>query len=68
MTINKDQLHARYQKYSHAKTLEDFQHNLSIVHERMINACNRVSRDPSTVQLLPVSKTFDEPIFKPVPL
>lgn len=60
MACNKDPLHGIHQQYAHAKTVADFQHNLSAVHERMINACKRVNRDPSTVQLLPVSKTFDE--------
>lgn len=50
-------LHGRYPK---AATVEDLRRNLAGVQARMISACVRVGRDPTSVRLLPVSKTIDE--------
>ncbi len=41
-------------------TVEDIRSNLTKVYSRIIAACQRVNRDPSSVTLLPVSKTVDE--------
>lgn len=46
--------------YTTATTLDDLRHNLDAVRARMDAACVRVGRDPSSVRLLPVSKTVDE--------
>ena len=46
--------------YPKAETIEDFRRNLVSINERIIAACKRVDRDPSSVRLLPVSKTVDE--------
>ncbi|MBD2796400.1 YggS family pyridoxal phosphate-dependent enzyme [Xenorhabdus sp. 18] len=43
--------------YPSATTLDDFKFNLSSVKQRILEACQRVDRNPSTVRLLPVSKT-----------
>ena len=52
--------HDRHGRYPHAGSVEDFRHNLAQVRQRMAEACHRQGRDPETVRLLPVSKTFDE--------
>lgn len=43
-----------------ATTVADFRRNLDAVHARIAAACARAGRDPSSVRLLPVSKTVDE--------
>lgn len=53
-------LHERHGRYPQASSVEDFRRNLAAVHQRIANACRRVGRDPASVRLLPVSKTFDE--------
>lgn len=52
--------HDKHGTYPQAITVEDFQRNLAAVHARIAAACQRVGRDPSTVRLLPVSKTKPE--------
>lgn len=52
-------LHADHGRYPQAVSVEDFRRNLAAVQQRIIDACHRVGRDPATVRLLPVSKTFD---------
>jgi pyridoxal phosphate enzyme (YggS family) len=52
--------HALHGHYSTANTVEDFKHNLAAIHQRMNAACQRAGRDPSSVRLLPVSKTVPE--------
>ncbi len=46
--------------YPQANTVDDFKRNLAAVRQRIVQACQRVGRDPATVRLLPVSKTIDE--------
>ncbi|QKD99533.1 YggS family pyridoxal phosphate-dependent enzyme [Xylella taiwanensis] len=41
-------------------TVDDIRHNLNKVYGRIVSACQRVGRDPSSVRLLPVSKSADE--------
>lgn len=53
-------LHERHGRYPQATSVEDFRRNLAAVQQRIANACQRVGRDPASVRLLPVSKTFDE--------
>lgn len=53
-------LHERHGRYPQANTVEDFRRNLTAVQQRIADACLRVGRDPASVRLLPVSKTFDE--------
>lgn len=53
-------LHARHGRYPQATSVEDFRRNLAAVQQRIASACARVGRDPASVRLLPVSKTFDE--------
>lgn len=43
-----------------ARTADDIAQNLAAVTARIGAACRRVGRDPSTVRLLPVSKTVEE--------
>ena len=43
-----------------ARTAEDIARNLETVRSRIAVACRRVGRDPSSVRLLPVSKTVEE--------
>lgn len=38
MIIAENQLHGMREKYSHTKTLADFQRNISIIHERINSA------------------------------
>lgn len=52
--------HDRHGRYPRADTVDDFRHNLAVVRERIASACLRVGREPASVRLLPVSKTFDE--------
>lgn len=53
-------LHERHGRYPQANSVEDFRRNLAAVQQRIAQACQRVGRDPASVRLLPVSKTFDE--------
>jgi len=53
--------HEQHGRYPKARTREDFQQNLAVVHDRIADACRRVGRTPASVRLLPVSKTIDEP-------
>ena len=46
--------------YPHAGTIADFEHNLAAVRDRIAVACRISGRDPTSVRLLPVSKTVDE--------
>lgn len=46
--------------YRTASSLAEIQANLADVQQRILTACMRAGRDPSTVRLLPVSKTVDE--------
>lgn len=52
--------HDRHGRYPQAQNVEDFQRNLAAVQARIAAACKRVGREPASVRLLPVSKTFDE--------
>ncbi|WP_334107679.1 YggS family pyridoxal phosphate-dependent enzyme [Methylobacillus sp.] len=52
--------HQHAPSYPQALTAADLQHNLATVHKRIAAACQRTGRDPSSVRLLPVSKTVDE--------
>lgn len=45
---------------AHAQTLQDFQHNLASVRERIAEAERAAGREPGSVRLLPVSKTVPE--------
>lgn len=53
-------MHDMHDRWPQASSVDDFRHNLAAVHARIQAACQRVGRDPSTVQLLPVSKTKPE--------
>ena len=53
-------LHQGHGRYPQANSVEDFRRNLAAVQQRIANACQRVGRDPASVRLLPVSKTFDQ--------
>ena len=52
--------HDQHDRYPQATTVEDFRHNLAAIRARIDAACQRAGRDPSTVRLLPVSKTKPE--------
>ncbi|MDD2991030.1 MAG: YggS family pyridoxal phosphate-dependent enzyme [Zoogloea sp.] len=52
--------HDQHGRYPQAVTVADFRRNLTNVRERIDTACRRAGRDPASVRLLPVSKTFDE--------
>lgn len=58
--LNTPTRHDQHGLYPKAKSVEDFTHNLSTVQSRIRSACLSVERDPSSVRLLPVSKTIDE--------
>ena len=49
--------HDQHGRYPEATTVEDFRRNLAAVQARIAAACRRAGRDPSSVRLLPVSKT-----------
>lgn len=53
-------LHDQHGRWPQAESVEDFRHNLTAVHSRIAAACERVGRDPTSVRLLPVSKTKPE--------
>ena len=46
--------------YATANTVEEFRQHLANVHAHMAAACKKAGRDPSSVRLLPVSKTVPE--------
>lgn len=46
--------------FPEARTVEDIARNLAAVKARIAAACERVDRAPSSVRLLPVSKTVEE--------
>ncbi|VUS76688.1 YggS family pyridoxal phosphate-dependent enzyme [Klebsiella spallanzanii] len=52
--------HGMHNRWPRAESIEDFRENLHAVQRRIHEACQRSQRDPSTVRLLPVSKTMDE--------
>lgn len=52
--------HHQHGQYPRARSVEDFQLNLSSVRSRIDAACIRAGRSPSEVRLLPVSKTVEE--------
>ena len=52
--------HDMHNRWPRAQSVEDFRKNLQAVQRRIHEACQRSHRDPSTVRLLPVSKTLDE--------
>jgi pyridoxal phosphate enzyme (YggS family) len=52
--------HDQHGRYAEATTAADFRRNLATVHTRIAAACRRVGRDPTSVRLLPVSKTKPE--------
>jgi len=47
----------QHNRWPEAETVEMFRANLAAVNARIAAACARVGRDPSSVRLLPVSKT-----------
>lgn len=46
--------------YTTATTVDEFRQHLADIHARIAAACAKVGRDPSSVRLLPVSKTVPE--------
>lgn len=52
--------HDRHGLYPQAESVADFQRHLATVYARISGACERVGRNPTSVRLLPVSKTMDE--------
>lgn len=56
--------HSRHNRYPQALSVEDFRHNLATVETRIAAACIRSGRDPSSVRLLPVSKTKPESVLR----
>ncbi|WP_299531623.1 YggS family pyridoxal phosphate-dependent enzyme [uncultured Herbaspirillum sp.] len=52
--------HDKHGQWPQASSVEDFRRNLAVTHARMAAACHRVGRDPTSVRLLPVSKTKSE--------
>lgn len=52
--------HDQHGRWPQAESVEDFRHNLAVVHARIAAACQRAGRDPASVRLLPVSKTKPE--------
>ena len=46
--------------YPQARSVADFQRHLAAVQQRIAHACLRAGRAPTSVRLLPVSKTVDE--------
>lgn len=53
-------LHDQHGRWPQAESVEDFRRNLAAVQARMAAACLRAGREPSSVRLLPVSKTKTE--------
>jgi pyridoxal phosphate enzyme (YggS family) len=52
--------HAMHGRWPQAESVDDFRSNLAQVAGRIAAACQRAGRDPSSVRLLPVSKTKPE--------
>ncbi|BDD51461.1 YggS family pyridoxal phosphate-dependent enzyme [Phytobacter diazotrophicus] len=52
--------HDMHGQWPRAESVQDFRDNLLAVRKRIEQACERAGRDPSSVRLLPVSKTMDE--------
>ena len=52
--------HDQHGRWPQAESVEDFRHNLALVHARIAAACARAGRDAADVRLLPVSKTKPE--------
>jgi len=52
--------HDQHGRYPESVTADDFRRNLAAIQARIDAACRRVSREPATVRLLPVSKTKPE--------
>ena len=59
-TATTQPLHDMHDRWPQAQSVEDFRHNLAAVQARITAACQRAGRAPSTVRLLPVSKTKPE--------
>jgi len=55
-----DQATAQHGGFPEARTAQDIARNLDAVKTRITAACRRAGRDPSSVRLLPVSKTVEE--------
>lgn len=51
---------AKQPEYSTAVEIDDFRHNIAAVQAKIDAAAQRAGRDPSEVELLPVSKTVSE--------
>ncbi|AKX45255.1 hypothetical protein AKN87_09275 [Thiopseudomonas alkaliphila] len=60
MPNSADTSHSLHGTYAKANSIEDFVSNFRRVEQRIVEACLRVGRDPQSVRLLPVSKTFAE--------
>ena len=56
--------HDQHGQWPQAETVDDFRHNLAVVHARIAAACQRVGRDAANVRLLPVSKTKPEAVLR----
>ena len=56
--------HDQHGQWPQAESVDDFRHNLAVVHARMAAACQRVGRDAASVRLLPVSKTKPESVLR----
>ena len=56
--------HDQHGQWPQAESVDDFRHNLAIVHARIAAACQRAGRDPASVRLLPVSKTKPEAVLR----
>ena len=56
--------HDQHGQWPQAESVDDFRHNLAIVHARIAAACERAGRDPASVRLLPVSKTKPEAVLR----
>lgn len=52
--------HDQHGRYPQVATVDDLRHNIAAVQARIAEACRRAGRDPSSVRLLPVSKTKPE--------
>lgn len=59
-TMTQNTIENQHPAYHTAITLQDIQQNLATIQARIQAACERSSRDPADVRLLPVSKTVDE--------
>ncbi|MDR2215056.1 MAG: YggS family pyridoxal phosphate-dependent enzyme [Nevskiaceae bacterium] len=52
--------HEMHGRWPQAESVADIRRNLASVHGRIVAACQRAGRDPTSVRLLPVSKTKPE--------